>query len=35
MGRRVAAPFYRKCGFTAVGRTVYRRVPLLYFEFLL
>ena len=28
-------PFYKKCGFTEIGRTVYRRVPLLYFEFLL
>jgi GNAT superfamily N-acetyltransferase len=27
------APFYRKCGFTEVGRTVYRGVPLVYFEF--
>jgi GNAT superfamily N-acetyltransferase len=28
-------PFYEKCGFTEVGRKVYRRVPLVYFEFLL
>jgi predicted N-acetyltransferase YhbS len=26
-------PFYEKCGFTEVGRTVYRGVPLVYFEF--
>ena len=25
-------PFYRKCGFTEVGRAVYRGVPLVYFE---
>ena len=25
-------PFYAKCGFTQVGRAVYRSVPLLYFE---
>ena len=28
-------PFYEKCGFTQVGRAVYRRVPLLYFEVVL
>ena len=28
-------PFYRKCGFVEVGRAVYRRVPLVYFEFVL
>lgn len=28
-----AGSFYRKCGFTEVGRAVYRRVPLVYFEF--
>jgi GNAT superfamily N-acetyltransferase len=28
-------PFYEKCRFTEVGRKVYRRVPLVYFEFLL
>jgi predicted N-acetyltransferase YhbS len=28
-------PFYAKCGFTEVGRTVYRTVPLVYFEYLL
>lgn len=27
--------FYEKCGFTKVGRKVYRGVPLIYFEFLL
>lgn len=27
--------FYRKCGFTEVGRAVYRGVPLVYFEFVL
>jgi GNAT superfamily N-acetyltransferase len=27
--------FYRKCGFTEVGRAVYRGVPLVYFEWLL
>jgi GNAT superfamily N-acetyltransferase len=30
-----AAPFYRKCGFTEVGRAVYRGVPLVYFELVL
>ena len=25
-------PFYKKCGFTEVGRAVYRSVPLVYFE---
>ena len=25
-------PFYEKCGFTEVGRKVYRGVPLVYFE---
>jgi GNAT superfamily N-acetyltransferase len=28
-------PFYRKCGFSEVGRAVYRGVPLVYFEFVL
>lgn len=28
-------PFYRKCGFTEVGRAIYRSVPLVYFEFVL
>jgi len=30
-----AGEFYRKCGFTEVGRTVYRNCPLIYFEMLL
>jgi GNAT superfamily N-acetyltransferase len=30
-----AGPFYEKCGFKKVGRTVYRGVPLVYFELLL
>jgi GNAT superfamily N-acetyltransferase len=30
-----AGPFYAKCGFTRVGRAVYRGVPLVYFEHLL
>jgi len=25
-------PFYAKCGFRELGRTVYRGVPLVYFE---
>jgi GNAT superfamily N-acetyltransferase len=33
-GASGAGPFYRKCGFTEVGRAVYRGVPLVYFEFL-
>ena len=28
-------PFYARCGFTEVGRKVYRGVPLVYFEFVL
>lgn len=28
-------PFYEKCGFTEVGRKLYRGVPLIYFELLL
>jgi hypothetical protein len=28
-------PFYEKCGFTKVGRNVYRGVPLIYFELIL
>jgi predicted N-acetyltransferase YhbS len=28
-------PFYERCGFTEVGRTVYRGVPLIYFEFVM
>lgn len=27
-----AGPFYAKCGFREVGRAVYRKVPLVYFE---
>jgi GNAT superfamily N-acetyltransferase len=27
-----AGPFYEKCGFTEVGRVVYRGTPLLYYE---
>jgi len=27
-----AGPFYSKCGFTEVGRTIYRTAPLIYFE---
>lgn len=30
-----AGDFYAKCGFREVGRVSYRRVPLVYFEFLL
>jgi GNAT superfamily N-acetyltransferase len=30
-----AGPFYLSCGFREVGRVVYRRVPLIYFELLL
>jgi GNAT superfamily N-acetyltransferase len=30
-----AGEFYRKCGFREVGRVVYRRAPLIYFEFML
>lgn len=30
-----AGAFYRKCGFTEVGRVVYRKAPLIYFEALL
>jgi GNAT superfamily N-acetyltransferase len=29
-----AGDFYRKCGFREVGRVVYRKVPLIYFEML-
>ncbi len=29
-----AGPFYMKCGFRKVGRTQYREVPLIYFEWL-
>jgi GNAT superfamily N-acetyltransferase len=27
-----AGEFYRKCGFTEVGRAIYRNTPLIYFE---
>ena len=30
-----AGPFYAKCGFTEIGRFVYRGTPLVYFELLL
>jgi GNAT superfamily N-acetyltransferase len=30
-----AGPFYAKCGFRELGRTVYKSVPLIYFETLL
>jgi len=30
-----AGEFYRKCGFTEVGRAQYREIPLIYFEMLL
>jgi GNAT superfamily N-acetyltransferase len=30
-----AGTFYAKCGFREVGRVVYRKTPLIYFEFLL
>lgn len=30
-----AGPFYRKCGFTEVGRASYRGNPLIYYELLL
>lgn len=30
-----AGPFYRKCGYREVGRVIYRKTPLIYFEFLL
>jgi len=33
-GASGGGPFYAKCGFAEVGRAVYRRVPLVYFEFL-
>jgi GNAT superfamily N-acetyltransferase len=29
-----AGPFYLRCGFRAVGRTQYREVPLIYYEWL-
>ena len=34
-GAAGAGPFYSKCGFSAVGRTVYRSVPLAYYELVL
>ena len=34
-GRSGAGPFYRKCGFRELGSTVYRGVPLVYFELIL
>lgn len=34
-GQSGAGPFYEKCGFTEVGRKVYRSVPLVYLEYLL
>jgi GNAT superfamily N-acetyltransferase len=34
-GPNGAGPFYAKCGFEEVGRTVYRGVPLVYYELLL
>ncbi len=30
-----AGEFYAKCGWTEVGRVVYRKAPLIYYEFLL
>jgi GNAT superfamily N-acetyltransferase len=30
-----AGPFYAKCGYREVGRAVYRKTPLIYFELLL
>jgi GNAT superfamily N-acetyltransferase len=30
-----AGPFYSKCGFTEVGRVVYRSTPLIYYQLLL
>lgn len=34
-GAAGAGPFYAKCGFREVGRVVYRKTPLVYFESLL
>lgn len=34
-GAAGAGPFYKKCGFKKLGHTVYRGVPLVYFEFVL
>ena len=33
--RAGAGTFYRKCGYREVGRAVYRKAPLIYFELLL
>jgi GNAT superfamily N-acetyltransferase len=33
-GASGGGPFYKRCGFTELGRAVYRGVPLVYFEFL-
>ena len=30
-----AGDFYRKCGFTEVGRATYRHTPLIYYEMLM
>jgi GNAT superfamily N-acetyltransferase len=30
-----AGPFYARCGFAIVGRTTYRKVPLIYYELLI
>ena len=30
-----AGPFYSRCGFREMGRVIYRKVPLVYFEQLL
>jgi GNAT superfamily N-acetyltransferase len=32
--RAGAGRFYEKCGFSKVGRTKYREVPLIYYEWL-
>ncbi len=32
-GESGAGAFYKRCGFSEVGRAVYRSVPLVYFEF--
>jgi predicted N-acetyltransferase YhbS len=34
-GASGAAPFYKKCGFKKLGHTVYRGVPIVYFELVL
>jgi GNAT superfamily N-acetyltransferase len=33
--RAGAGPFYAKCGFREMGRVIYRKVPLIYYELLL